>query len=148
MILEPWKKRKFSATQCVTGTLMVEKNYNDLQFCWNFCPKKEDTIQYTLPLPRNDGILSRLGKARVYNEIDLQTHSNKPKNRFHLWTGLIPTTTYATEKGAQELKTLVETAWTFYFLHVIYCCQQHLLWFSKTLTETFMRKYLPVVFDF
>ena len=34
------------------------------------------------------------------------------------------------------------------FACTLKCCQQFLLWFSKTLTKTLMRKYLLVVFDF
>ena len=59
--LSPW----------ASGIVMVKKKNGELRFCCDFRPLNAVTIKDAYPLPRIDESLSRLGKAKIYTNIDL-----------------------------------------------------------------------------
>ena len=59
--LSPW----------ASGIVMVKKKNGELRFCCDFRPLNEVTIKDAYPLPRIDESLARLGKAKIYTNIDL-----------------------------------------------------------------------------
>ena len=59
--LSPW----------ASGIVMVKKKNGELRFCCDFRPLNEVTVKDAYPLPRIDESLARLGKAKIYTNIDL-----------------------------------------------------------------------------
>ena len=59
--LSPWAR----------GIVMVKKKNDELRFCCDFRLLNEVTVKDAYPLPRIDGSLARLGKAKIYTSIGL-----------------------------------------------------------------------------
>ena len=57
---------------------MVKKKNDELRFCCDFRLLNEVTVKDAYPLPRIDGSLARLGKAKIYTSIGLAWFENAP----------------------------------------------------------------------